>query len=138
MGQPHIEFEIHTYDSDQFTTESLRVVERDVRLPGSPVRWRFQVAQSRAGLAEQIGVLRRTMVRSFGLLGLGLIALAAIQAFYGLWPLRRVRKAIAALRSGQESRTEDRFPQAPEPIPAAPNQLHPHNDVPARDPPPPP
>src|SRR3546814_18191252 len=115
MGQPHSDFEIHTYDSDQFTTESLRVVERDVRLPGSPVRWRFQVAQSRAGLDEQIGVLRRTMVRSFGLLGLGLIALAAIQAFYGLWPPRRVRKAIAAIRPGPESRTEEPFPQEIEP-----------------------
>ena len=73
-----------------------------MRLPGSPVRWRFQVAQSRDVLDEQIGVLRRTMVRSFGILGLGLIILAALQAVYGLWPLRRVRRAIAAIRSGQQ------------------------------------
>src|SRR3546814_11000315 len=106
MGQPHSDFEIHTYDSDQFTTESLRVVERDVRLPGSPVRWLFQVAQSRAGLDEQIGVLPRTMVRSFVLLGLGLIALAAFQAFYGLLPLRPVRKASTAHRPGPHYRFE--------------------------------
>src|SRR3546814_18391214 len=106
MGQPHSDFEIHTYDSDQFTTESLRVVERDASLPGSPVRWRFQVAQSRAGLDEQISVLRKTMIRSFGLLGIGLIVLAALQAFYGLWPLRRVRNAVPALRSGEKSRLE--------------------------------
>src|SRR3546814_16249987 len=103
MGQPHSDFEIHTYDSDQFTTESLRVVERDVRLPGSPVRWRFQVAQSRAGLDEQIGVLRRTKVRYFGLIGLGLIALAALQAFSGPSPSRPARQPPAALRQGHES-----------------------------------
>ena len=40
-------------------SETLRIIERDVRLPGSPVRWRFQVAQSRDVLDEQIGVLRR-------------------------------------------------------------------------------
>jgi hypothetical protein len=61
----------------------LRVVERDVRLPGSQVRWRFQVAQNRDGLDEQIAVLRRTMVRSFGALGLGLIILAAFKPSTG-------------------------------------------------------
>src|SRR5687767_12193367 len=74
----HSDSESHTYDSSQFPTETLRVVERDVRLPGSPVRWRFQVAQSREGLDEQISVLRRTMIRSFGILGLGLIVLAVL------------------------------------------------------------
>ena len=44
---PHIDTEAHYYDSDEFPGEKLRIIERDVRLPGSPVRWRFQVAQSR-------------------------------------------------------------------------------------------
>ena len=61
-------------------------------------------------LDEQISVLRRTLVRSFGILGLGLIVLAALQALYGLWPLRRVRRAIAAIRSGEKSRIDERFP----------------------------
>src|SRR3546814_11152930 len=73
------------------------------------------------------------MVRSFGLLGLGLIALAAIQAFYGLWPLRRVRKAIAAIRSGQESRIEERFPQEIEPMTEELNELLAHNEVQAEE-----
>src|SRR3546814_4799091 len=66
MGQPHSDFEIHTYDSDQFTTESLRVVERDVRVPGSPVPWRFQVAQTRPGLEAQVRFLPSTMARPLG------------------------------------------------------------------------
>ena len=80
----------------------MRVIERDVRVPGSPVRWRFQVAQNRELLDEQIGVLRSTLIQSFGVLGLGLIMLAALQAIYGLWPLRKMRRAIAAIRSGPE------------------------------------
>ena len=73
-----------------------------MQLPGSQVRWRFQVAQSREVLDEQIGVLRRTLLRSFGILGLGLIVLAALQTIYGLWPLRRVRRAIARDPLGPE------------------------------------
>lgn len=133
VGRAHNDFQIHTYDSEQFTTETLRVLERDVQLPGSPVRWRFQVAQSREGLDEQIGVLRRTMVRSFGVLGLGLIVLAALQAFYGLWPLRRMRKAIAAIRSGDKSRIEERFPQEIAPMSEELNDLLAHNEVQAEE-----
>ncbi|MGZ8997716.1 MAG: ATP-binding protein [Allosphingosinicella sp.] len=128
VNASHADFKIHTYDSNQFPDEPLRVVERDVRLPGSPIRWRFQVAQSREGLNEQINVLRRTMIRSFGILGLGLIVLAALQAFYGLWPLRRVRQAIAAIRSGESSRIDERFPREIEPLTEELNALLAHNE----------
>lgn len=129
----HSDFSVHTYDSGEFTEESLRIVERDVRLPGSPARWRFQVAQNRTGLDEQIGVLRKTMVRSFGVLGLGLLAMAALQAFYGLWPLRRVRKAIASIRSGEKARIEERFPHEIEPLTEELNDLLAHNEVQAEE-----
>ena len=130
---PHVDTEAHYYDSDEFPNEKLRIIERDVRLPGSPVRWRFQVAQSRDVLNEQIGVLRRTMVRSFGLLGLGLILLAAIQAVYGLWPLRRVRRAIAAIRSGRKSRIEETLPREIEPLTEELNALLAHNETQAEE-----
>jgi signal transduction histidine kinase len=130
---PHVDTEAHFYDSDEFPTEKLRIIERDVRLPNSPVRWRFQVAQNRDVLDEQISVLRRTMLRSFGVLGLGLILLAAIQAVYGLWPLRRVRRAIAAIRSGQKSRIEERLPREIEPLTEELNALLAHNEVQAEE-----
>ncbi len=130
---PHADADVHLYDSNEFPMERLRVIERDVRLPGSPVRWRFQVAQSRDILDDQIGVLRRTLVRSFGLLGLGLIALAALQAIYGLWPLRRVRRAIAAIRSGRKSRVEERLPREIEPLTEELNALLAHNETQAEE-----
>jgi signal transduction histidine kinase len=131
--EPHVDNEVHYYDSDEFATEKLRIAERDVRLPGSPVRWRFQIAQSSDVMDEQIGVIRRTMVRSFGVLGLGLILLAAIQAVYGLWPLRRVRRAIAAIRSGQKSRIEERLPREIEPLTEELNALLAHNETQAEE-----
>ncbi|HWT13466.1 MAG TPA: ATP-binding protein [Allosphingosinicella sp.] len=131
--RPHHDNDIHFYNSDQFPMERLRVAERDVRLPGSAVRWRFQVAQGRDILDEQIGVLRKTLVRSFGILGLGLVMLAALQAIYGLWPLRRVRRAIAAIRSGQKSRIEERLPREIEPLTEELNALLEHNEIQAEE-----
>jgi signal transduction histidine kinase len=133
VGPSHADDQVHFYDSDEFPMEKLRVAERDVRLPGSPVRWRFQVAQSRDILDEQIGVLRRTLVRSFGILGLGLVILAALQAVYGLWPLRRVRRAIAAIRSGRKSRVEERLPREIEPLTEELNALLEHNEKQAEE-----
>jgi signal transduction histidine kinase len=129
----HRDFDAHTYDSREFPTGELRVVERDARLPGSNKRWRFQVAQSRAELDAQINVLRQTLVQSFLVLGLGLIILAALQAIYGLWPLRRVRRAIALIRSGEKARIEERFPPEIEPMTEELNALLGHNEVQAEE-----
>lgn len=128
VATSHQDQRLHVYDSDEFPGEPLRVLEHDARLPGSPLRWRFQVAQSRDALDEQISILRRTMIRSFGALGIGLIVLAALQAFYGLWPLRRVRRAIAAIRSGEKSRIEERFPSEIAPLTLELNDLLEHNE----------
>ncbi len=127
-GAPHADRAVHSYDSNQFGPEKLRIVERDVKLPGSPVSWRFQVAQSRDGLDSQIAVLRRTLVRSFALLGLGLIALAALQTFYGLWPLRKVRAEIARMRAGQSTRVSDAMPDEVSPMVEELNALVEHNE----------
>ena len=102
-GPAHSDEAVHLRDSGQFAEEPLRVAERDVLLPGSPVIWRFQVAQTRKALNEQLGAVRKTLVRSFAILALGLIVMASLQAIYGLWPLRRIRTGIAALRNGDRS-----------------------------------
>ncbi len=96
--------DMRVYDSDQFPDESLRVMERSVVLPGSSERWVFAVAQARSGLDAQIKTLRVTLIRSFLLLGLGLLILVVIQTLYGLRPLRAVRREIVRMRAGEQSR----------------------------------
>ena len=127
-GSAHDDRTAHTYDSAQFANEKLRIVEQDVTLPGSNRRWRFQVAQSRDGLDAQIAVLRRTLVRSFALLALGLIVLAALQTLYGLWPLRRVREEIARMRAGQSNRVSSALPIELTPMVEELNALIAHNE----------
>ena len=135
VGPSHRDRIAHFYDSNQFGSgEKLRIVERDITLPLSPTLWRFQVAQSRAGLDEQIGTLRKTLVRSFALLGLGLFVLAALQTLYGLWPLRKLRMAIAEMRAGRAQRIEqDRLPNEIAPLVDELNGLIAHNEKQAEE-----
>jgi signal transduction histidine kinase len=128
FGGTHDDRRVHIYDSDQFPDDKLRIVERDAQIPGSKVHWRFQVAQSRRDLDAQIAVLRRTLIRSFALLGLGLIVLVWLQTFYGLWPLRRVRDEIARMRAGQSNRISTAMPDEVAPMVEELNALIEHNE----------
>jgi signal transduction histidine kinase len=128
VDQIHNDREMHFYDSNQFPDQKLRIAERDLKLPGSPVRWRFQVAESRDVLDAQIATVRRTLVRSFALLGLGLVAMAALQTWYGLRPLRKVRREIASLRAGRTQRVGGPMPAEVGPMVDELNALVEHND----------
>jgi signal transduction histidine kinase len=129
----HSDVELHKRDSNEFAGEPLRILERDVILPGSKVRWRYQVAQSRDAIDEQIRDLRSVLVRSFAVLGFGLLVLAALQAFYGLWPLRRVRREVAAIRSGTQVRISDHFPDEINPLVDEINELLAHSEAQAEE-----
>jgi signal transduction histidine kinase len=133
VREAHRDVEVHTYDSNEFRGEPLRIVERDVELPGSNVRWRFQVAQSRETIDSQIRDLRRTLIWSFAALGAGLLILAALQTVYGLWPLRRVRRDVAAIRSGQKTRIGGDFPTEIRPLTEEINQLLAHSEEQAEE-----
>ncbi len=128
FGGIHDDRSAHFYDSLQFPDEKLKIVERDAVIPGSKVHWRFQVAQSTDALDAQITTLRRTLVRSFALLALGLIVMAALQTFYGLWPLRRVREEIARMRAGQSNRVSSAMPVEVAPMVEELNALIEHNE----------
>ena len=131
--RPHNDVEFHFYDSFEFAGDPLRIVESDVDLPGSKVRWRYQVAQSREAMDGQIRELRSTLVRSFAALGLGLLVLAALQAIYGLWPLRRVRREVAAIRGGSQTRITENFPREVEPLVEEINELLAHSEAQAEE-----
>jgi signal transduction histidine kinase len=137
VNDNHAALEPHIYDSDEFSApghaEPLRIVEQDVILPGSPVRWRFQVAESREMLDDQIHHLRSILFWSFTALGFGLLILAALQTFYGLWPMRRVRREVAAIRSGERTRIGQDFPAEIRPLTEEINQLFAHSEAQAEE-----
>ncbi|MCJ8191647.1 sensor histidine kinase [Sphingomicrobium aestuariivivum] len=129
----HSDLDVHVRDSFEFEGEPLRIVERDIILPDSDVRWRFQVAESREQLDEQIEELRSTLIRSFAVLGLGLLIMAGIQTIYGLWPLRRVRRAVVEIRTAEKQRITDDFPREITPLVDEINELLAHNEAQAEE-----
>lgn len=133
----HADVQPHLYDSNEFSTrdnpEPLIIAERDAVLPRSPVRWRFQVAQSRETINAQIRHLRVTLIWSFTALGFGLLVLAALQTFYGLWPLRRIRNEVSDIRSGEKTRVGDDFPAEVRPLTEEINQLLAHSEAQAEE-----
>jgi len=70
---------------------------------------------------------------SFAALGFGLLILAALQTVYGLWPLRRVRREVASIRSGEKTRIGDDFPSEIRPLTEEINQLLAHSEEQAEE-----
>ena len=130
----HADIKPHLYDSSEFGPgEPLRIAERDAILPGSNVRWRFQVAESREAANDQIHHYRSILFLSFLALDIGLLLLAALQTLYGLWPLRRVREEVAAIRSGDKTRISNEFPSEIRPLTEEINQLLAHSEAQAEE-----
>ncbi|MBS3927538.1 MAG: HAMP domain-containing histidine kinase [Sphingomonadales bacterium] len=112
----YLEKDVHTYESHQFPGETLRVMERSATLPGSDTVWWFTVAERRANLDEQVARVRRILVRSFAVLGLGLLVMAALQIWYGLGPLRGVQRAIQKMRGAGTNRVTEPLPLEVQPL----------------------
>lgn len=121
------------YPSRQFPDEPLRVVERTIRLPGSDTDWQFMAAAARGELDVQIRRIRAILVWSFLVLGLGLFLMAMLQTWYGLGPLRRVRLAIARIRTTGANRVTDPLPQEVQPMVEELNALLAHSEKQAEE-----
>lgn len=124
----YLDMEPHFYDSAQFDAEPLRIVERTVLLPDSDTRWTFAVASAREELDYQISRIRSILIWSFALLALGLMAMAMLQSYYGLSPLRRVRAAIQSMRSQGSNRITEPLPLEVEPLVEEINALLAHTE----------
>ena len=116
------------FDDDQFPGEPLRIAQRTATLPGSDTQWQFVVAASRADLDDQIAGVRSILVWSFAVLGIGLFLMAMVQTWYGLGPLRRVRRAIARMRTAGTNRVTEPLPLEVQPMVEELNALLAHSE----------
>ncbi|AIT81669.1 histidine kinase [Novosphingobium pentaromativorans US6-1] len=133
VPEDHFDAKPHVYDSDQFAGEPLRIMERSIILPGSNTEWMFTVAASREDLDDQIKMIRSILLYSFVALGFGLLLMAGMQTWYGLFPLRHVRRAIQKLRTTGASRVTDPLPQEVEPLVDELNALLSHTELQAEE-----
>ncbi|WP_126172572.1 ATP-binding protein [Altericroceibacterium xinjiangense] len=127
-GAELADFEPHHYDSDEFSGEPLRVAARSIVLPGSDTRWWFIVGAARDSLNAQIASIRAILAWSFAVLGIGLFVMAGLQTLYGLGPLRRIRQAIARIRTAGTNRVTDPLPLEVQPMVEELNALLAHSE----------
>src|SRR3546814_3327257 len=77
--------------------------------------------------------VRAILIPSLFLLGLGLMVLAALQTVYGLWPLRHIRRAIEAMRGGQNNRVTALLHLEVQPLVDDLTALHAHHEQQAEE-----
>jgi signal transduction histidine kinase len=107
--------------------ERLRLISRDISLPGLGRPLRFSVAAERGEIDAEIAAFDTTLIWALSGLGLGLLAALLIQVRFGLQPLRRLRAALAAVRTGHATRLEGEFPTELQPLADELNTLLDHN-----------
>lgn len=107
--------------------QTVRLVARDIRLPGADTPFTFAVASSVAEAEAEIAGFNETITVAVGVLMIGLIGALLIQVRYGLRPLRKVEEGLADIRSGRAERLSGEFPAEIAPLADEVNQLLTHN-----------
>jgi len=90
--------------------QSLRVLERDIRLPNLNDALHVQVAADLTEVEAQIASFQTLLWLSLATLGSLLVALIALQIRWGLEPLRRVEKSLKAVEQGRQASVETDLP----------------------------
>jgi len=114
--------------------QHLRVLARRIEFPITATAqpddnraYMFTVASDMNEVDQRIAEFNGTLVWSFVILGLGLVAAVFIQVRVGLQPLRKVTDALARIRAGQARRLEGSFPAEIEPLASELNSLIEHS-----------
>lgn len=114
--------------------QHLRIVSRHVEFPiadtPSPTdtqSYRFLVAGDSTQVEDEVARFNATLLWSFVVLGIGLIAAIFIQVRVGLLPLRRLRTALARIRDGRARKLDGKFPAEIAPLASELNGLIEHN-----------
>jgi signal transduction histidine kinase len=107
----------------------LRLVLRAISLPGSPRPLIYGVAGDQAELVLEQRNFDRLLALSLGALFLGLLVAIFLQVRFGLQPLRRMGRALAAIRTGRTRRLEGTFADEIQPLTVELNALLDHNEA---------
>ncbi len=107
--------------------QHLRAMARWITLPGGEEPFLFLVAGDAAEVEQEIESFNTTLVWSLGMLGFVLVLAVLIQVIFGLMPLRRLQRQVAAIRAGRAQHLHGSFPSEIEPLAVELNALLDHN-----------
>lgn len=83
---------------------AIRVMVRDIVLPGSEAVYRFAVAGGTTEMQTHVRGFDRIIVWSLGTLGAGILLALVVQVAVGLSPLRKVRRSLTLIREGKATK----------------------------------
>jgi signal transduction histidine kinase len=127
VGEEDEPNDLENFGIDGPDGRKLRVVARDVTLPDLSSRLNFAVAAEDSEISREVAHFDQALAYSLTALGLGLISAVVIQVYFGLLPLRRLRVALAAIRTGRAKRLEGRFAAELQPLAEELNALLTHD-----------
>lgn len=115
--------ELHRHELTGPGGERLVAWERALELSGIDLPVRVAVIADAADVQAATADFSQVLALSLAILAAGLMAAALAQVRLGLVPLRRMRAALAELRTGNAVRLEGRFPDEVQPLADDLNQL---------------
>lgn len=108
---------VHVHEAAGPRGQPVLVLERRVHDPRQPqAGWRLAVAADTAPLDEAVQRFRGQLALSLLVLFALLLAASSVQVLVGLAPLRTLRQALEAVRSGGAQRLQGRFPAEVQPL----------------------
>ena len=107
--------------------EPLRAVVMPITLPGAPGGFVYTIAGPVIDIRDDVREFGAKLALTLAVLALGLIGAVALQVYYGLRPLQRLRQALAAVRAGSTLRLPASFPGEVQPLVHELNALLDHN-----------
>jgi signal transduction histidine kinase len=109
--------------------EPLRLLSRAISLPGREQPFVYTLAGDRREIDAETQRFNRLLVLGLGTLLFGVVAAVLIQVRFGLEPLRRIRRGLAAIRVGQAKRLAGDYPEEIRPLANELNALLDHNEA---------
>ncbi len=105
----------------------LRAAAIQARLPGYPDPVVFLAAEDRSPIDADADRFAGVTAVALLILGVGLILAVVVQVRFGLQPLFRLRREVAAVRRGKAERVDGTYPEELEPLARELNALLAHN-----------
>ncbi len=105
----------------------LRAAAIQARLPGYPDPVVFLAAEDRSPIDADADRFAGVTAIALLILGVGLILAVVVQVRFGLQPLFRLRREVAAVRRGKTERVDGAYPDELEPLARELNALLAHN-----------
>lgn len=121
--------EVHRHDVAGPAEPRLVLVERSATLPGAATPWRLAVGADARLVEEPASRFARRLAASLAVLGLALAGAALVQVEIGLRPLARLRRELAAVRSGARKRFPFEVPLEVQPLTHDLNLLLEHSEA---------